>query len=105
MEFNKVNYPIIQSACENKQEIEFTAPVEITGFANSTVPLPEEWTAFPPAALPPKGYAQILLYAGVDIRGTFITLELLVHLDGGRILYRVAEQNQVAVKVTWQQPA
>jgi hypothetical protein len=99
MLFNQENYPQIKSACENKTEIEFEVPEEITAFSSGSAPL--EWTAFPPCLLPPEGYAQVFVYAGSDAKGALTRLELLVHLDGGRILYKAQNNNLVALRVTW----
>ncbi len=99
MLFNQENYPQIKTACESKNEIEFEAPRELTAFATSSAPL--EWTAYPPCALPPEGYAQVFVHAGADAKGELTRLELLVHLDGGRILYKAQANDRVALKVTW----
>lgn len=99
MEFNKDNYVQIQAACKSRQEIEFLAPISATAFEKSTAP--EEWTAYPPCLLPPEGYAYVLAHAGNDARGSLMKLELLIYLDQGRVLYKAAANQQVAIKVTW----
>lgn len=101
MIFNAENYPQIRDACMKHLEIQFEAPIEITAFASSNVPVPDEWRAFPPAALPPEGYAQIFALASRDAQGELMKLELLVHLDGGRVLYKKAANNIVSLKITW----
>ncbi|MBT9538729.1 hypothetical protein [Thiobacillus sp.] len=102
MLFNQENYLQIKQACESKREIEFIAPIEITAFSAESAP--REWTAYPPCILPPQGYAQVFVQAGSDARGALIKLELVVHLDGGRILYKAQSKDQVALKVTWPAP-
>ena len=62
---------------------------------------PPEWTAYPPCILPPEGYAHVFLYAGSDAQGALTRLELVVHLDGGRILYKAKGSDLVALRVTW----
>jgi hypothetical protein len=99
MLFNQENYLQIKQACESKHEIEFVAPIELTAFSAES--LPQEWTAYPPCILPPQGYAQVFVHAGSDARGALTKLELVVHLDGGRILYKAHGNGQVALKVTW----
>lgn len=99
MKFDKTDYPAIKSACQNKQEITFEAPKEITAFAGSEAP--DDWTAYPPALLPPDGYAQVFVHSGSDAKGALTRLELIVHLDGGRILYQKNGQDEVSLKVTW----
>ena len=99
MLFNQENYLQIKQACESKREIEFVAPIEITAFSAESVP--QEWTAYPPCMLPPQGYAQVFIHAGSDAKGALTKLELVVHLDGGRILYKAHGNAQVALKVTW----
>jgi hypothetical protein len=99
MLFNPQNYTAIKAACESRQEIEFTAEKADTAFAEGDAPL--AWKAYPPALLPPQGYAQIFLHAGNDARGALTRLELIVHLDGGRILYKANGKHQVDLKVTW----
>ncbi len=99
MEFNIENYNTIKIACENKEEIEFVVEKSATAFSESDAPA--KWTAYPPACLPPEGYAQVFIYAGNDKRGALTRLELLVHLDGGRILYKRSGENAVSLKVTW----
>ena len=99
MEFNIENYNTIKIACESKEEIEFVVEKSATAFSEADAP--EEWTAYPPACLPPEGYAQVFIFAGNDKRGALTRLELLVHLDGGRILYKRSGENTVSLKVTW----
>lgn len=99
MEFNTENYPTIKAACENKEEIEIFVDKAATAFSNSEAP--SEWTAYPPACLPPEGYAQVFVHSGNDKAGALTRLELVVHLDGGRILYKKHAQDSVSLKVTW----
>jgi hypothetical protein len=99
MEFNLDNYSTIKSACESKKEIEFFVDKSATAFSESEAP--DEWTAYPPALLPPEGYTQVFVYAGKDKRGALTKLELLVHLDGGRILYKKSGEAKVSLKITW----
>lgn len=99
MKFDQNDYPTIKSACQNKQEVEFEARKEITAFAYSEAP--DDWTAYPPALLPPEGYAQVFIHSGSDARGALTRLELIVHLDGGRILYKKSGRDEVSLKVTW----
>ena len=101
MKFDKHDYPAIRHACESKQEIEFEALKEDTGFATSSLPPPSDWTAYPPMFLPPEGYAQVFIRAGNDARSELMQLELLVHLDGGRILYKGNGPDSVLLRVTW----
>lgn len=99
MIFNSQNYPAIKSACQSKSAIELIDEKSETAFADSEAP--EQWTAYPPAMLPPQGYAQVFLCSGNDARGALTRLELLVHLDGGRILYKENGDNQVSLKIMW----
>lgn len=99
MNFDAENYRHIKSACERKEEIEFNVEKSATMFANSLAP--QAWTAYPPATLPPEGYAQVFIYSGNDMRGVLMRLELIVHLDGGRILYKANGENNVSLKITW----
>lgn len=99
MEFNAKNYPAIKAACESKKEIEFFVDKDSTAFSESEAP--DAWTAYPPACLPPEGYAEVFVHSGNDKRGALTKLELLVHLDGGKILYKKHSQDQVSLKVTW----
>jgi hypothetical protein len=99
MEFKKENYSTIKVACENKKEIEFVVEISATAFSKSEAP--SKWTAYPPACLPPEGYAQVLINSGSDKRGTLTKLELLVHLDGGQIFYKKVGNNEVSLKITW----
>jgi len=46
----------------------------------------------------------VFVKAGNDKRGELTRLELMVHLDGGRILYKKSGHNEVLVKVTWPNP-
>ena len=101
MIFNSKNYPTIKTACQGKQEIEFIAERSDTCFASSQAP--SVWTAYPPTMLPPSGYAQVFLYAGSDAKGALTFLELLVHLDGGIILYKENGSDHVSLKVSWPQ--
>ena len=73
MEFNSDNYPSIKQACESKQAIDFYAPKEATGFADSEAP--DDWTPYPPASLTKEAYAQIYALAGNDARGALTKLE------------------------------
>lgn len=99
MKFNAQNYPSIKASCQNKEEIEFYVDKNATAFANTEAP--DAWEAYPPACLPPEGYAQLFVYAGNDKRGTLTKLELIIHLDGGRILYRKRGHEHVSLKITW----
>ncbi|GEM19900.1 hypothetical protein NONS58_12990 [Nitrosococcus oceani] len=63
--------------------------------------VPDEWQAFPPALLPPQGYAEVFIYSGNDARDALTRLELIVHLDGGSILYKKADSDSVGIRVTW----
>ena len=102
MEFNKENYSTIKEACTNRKEIEFFTPITDTAFENGKAP--DDWTAYPPCMLPPEGYAQVFVYAGSDAKGSLTKLELLIHLDGGRVLYKALENQQVGIKATWSKP-
>lgn len=99
MLFNTENYAAIKKACEDKKEIEFVADLEITAFSVESVPI--DWTSYPPSLLPPEGYAQVMIYASNDIKGALTRLEVVVYLDGGRIMYKSLGNNRVAIKVTW----
>jgi len=99
MIFNQQTYPQIKSACEAKQPVEFDVERSATAFAAGQAPA--QWTAYPPALLPPEGYANVFLHAGNDARGTLTRLELVVHLDGGRILYQANGVELVTLRVTW----
>lgn len=99
MKFDKNDYPNIKHACQNKNSVEFEAPKSITAFENSEPPI--NWTAYPPALLPPEGYAQVFVSSGADAGGSLTRLELVVHLDGGRILYKKKDDDTVLLKVTW----
>lgn len=99
MEFNSENYSAIKAACKNKIEIEFMVEKSATAFSESEAP--ESWTAYPPTWLPPEGYVQVFIHAGNDNRGALTNLELCVHLNGGRILYKKSGENVVSLKVTW----
>lgn len=101
MLFNKENYPTIKSARQNRQLVEFKARIEDTGFESSDVEVPSDWKAFSPAIQSPEGYAQIFAHADSGVRGELIRLELLVHLDGGQVLYKSSGENLVAIKVIW----
>lgn len=103
MKFNKSNLPKIRNACENKEEIEFEAPKDITPFKNKSVP--SQWKAFPPTVLPPEGYGKVLAYSSLSNTndGVLTFLELIVHVDGGQTLYREHGPNEVSVKFTWPQ--
>ncbi|MGP3789331.1 hypothetical protein [Pseudomonas sp. B392_1p] len=101
MKFDKNDYPAIKQACLDKIEIDFDAPKEITVFSDSEAP--DDWTAYPPAFLPPEGYAQVFAQSGAGARGELMRLELIVHLDGGRILYKRNGHGLVSLKVTWPQ--
>ena len=99
MIFNSQNYPTIKSACQCRSEVEFIAEKSDTVFADSAAP--EQWRPYPPAMLPPEGYADVFLHSGTDARGALMRLELLVHLDGGRILYKENGNSQVRLKIMW----
>lgn len=99
MFFDQENYTAIRDACKSKSEIEFEVPRAITAFSSSSAP--SEWTAYPPCILPPEGYAHVFLHAGSDAQGALTRLELVVHLDGGRILYKAKGSDLVALRVTW----
>lgn len=99
MEFNKRNYSAIREACTNRKEIEFFAPITATVFEGSKAP--EDWTSYPPCMLPPDGYAQVFVHSGNDAKGSLTKLELLIHLDGGLVLYKAIEDQKVGIKVTW----
>lgn len=99
MKFDKHDYSTIRQACQSRAEIEFQAPKKITAFAESEPP--SEWTAYPPCLLPPEGYAQVFIQSGADLRGALTRLELVVHLDGGRVLYRKESEDSVGMKITW----
>jgi hypothetical protein len=99
MDFNKDTYPQIKKACEQKEPIEFEVDRDATAFSDSDAPA--EWTQYPPALLPPQGYAQVFRHAGTDARGALTRLELVVHLDGGKILYKQSGNDQIAMRITW----
>jgi hypothetical protein len=99
MLFNAQNYAAIKAACQSKTAIQFTAEKGDTAFAESNAPL--DWTAYPPALLPPEGYAQVFVHSDSDARGALTRLELVVHLDGGRILYKANGSDRVDLSVTW----
>ena len=97
--FSRSTSAAILKACEKKQTIEFEVEQSATAF-EKTMP-PVDWTAYPPAALPSGHYDQLGALAGTDTRGELTRLELSVHQDGGRILYRATGQGRVALRVTW----
>ncbi|QYJ93350.1 hypothetical protein [Shewanella spartinae] len=99
MEFNQKNYPTIKKSCEEKQGIGFFVSKSATCFSDSEAP--SDWTAYPPASLTKEAYAQIFVHAGTDARGTLTKLELAVHLDGGRILYKKRDDKFVDIQVTF----
>lgn len=99
MRFDQDDYPEIKNACENKLQVEFQVKKEITAFSGSEAP--DDWTAYPPAFLPPEGYAQVFYHSGSDLKGALIRLELIVHLDGGRILYKKNGPDEISMKITW----
>ena len=99
IEFNKENFPSIKEACENKKQIKFSVPLDITPFSAGGAP--QQWTLYPPCILPPDGYAQVFAHAGSCAQGALITLELLIHLDCGKIEYKADGATKVALKVTW----
>lgn len=99
MNFSPQTISAIKDACKLRQPIEFDVERSATAFAKT--PAPDDWTAYPPAALPPNGYEQIFALAGSDVRGALTRLELVVHLDGGRILYRANGEARVSLRVTW----
>ena len=99
MQFNAENYQAIREACEKREETEFWADKADTLFAGSEAP--ETWTAYPPCSLPKELYAQVFVYAGTDKRGALTRLELLVHLDGGRVYYQAQGEEAVSLKITW----
>ena len=100
MHFNSQDYPVISAACKKREEIEFTADKADTVFA-AGAPAPSTWTAYPPAMLPPQGYAEVFVHSGNDARGALTRLELMVYLDGGRILYKESGASQVGLKIRW----
>ncbi|WP_305812790.1 hypothetical protein [Photobacterium leiognathi] len=99
MEFNAQNYQTIKQSCLQKQDITFYVPKEFTCFANDEAPV--SWKAYPPASLTNEAYAQIFAYAGDDARGTLTKLELAIHLDGGRILYRKKDDEYIDLQVNF----
>jgi hypothetical protein len=99
MEFNALNYPFIKSAYEKKKQIEFYVDKSATAFSESNAP--DEWTAYPPPAVPQKDYVKPFVYSGNDIKGSLTRLEILIHLDDGKIFYKKHSNNQVLLKVTW----
>ena len=101
MLFDAANYPKIKEACEKHVDIEFEAPIEITAFASRADLVPTEWKAFPPMAKSAEDYARIFALAWPDARGELMKLELHVHLDGGRVLYKSAPNNCVLIRITW----
>ena len=103
MEFTQETYETIKAACLEKQNIEFKANASFTHFSSDAIP--QDWTAFPPCLLPPDGYSQVFAFAGTDARAALTRLELLVHLDGGRILYKDSGQGFVAIRIVWPAPA
>ncbi|USY23667.1 hypothetical protein NIZ92_10010 [Alcaligenes sp. 1735tsa3] len=58
-------------------------------------------STYPPCLLPPEDYAQVFVHAGNYARGYLTKLELLIHLDVGKILYKAIDNQKVAIKVTW----
>lgn len=100
MEFNQANYNAIKNACTNRQEIEFSASTSVASFEGKE-PLPTTWTCYAPCLLPPDGYAKVLVAAPNDAKGTLSKLELLIHLDGGKLFYRASGKDQVDIKVSW----
>lgn len=100
MEFNIENYPEIRKYCEGKQDITFWAQKESTVFYNDNAP--DNWKAYPPAQLTNEGYAQVFSQSRNDARGTLMKLELLIHLDGGRIEYKKKDANFVTLKVEFE---
>lgn len=103
LEFNSQNYQSIKSACQSKNEIEFWVERSATVFRDSDAP--EQWTAYPPAYLPPSGYAQVFAHSGNDKAGALTRLELTIHLDNGRVLYKKRGDDEVCLKVTWPENA
>ena len=99
MKFDQNDYPKIKQACQKKEEVEFDAMKSITAFENSDAP--SNWTAYPPTLLPPEGYAQVFYHSGTNARGALTRLELVIHLDGGRILYKKKNEDTISLKVTW----
>ncbi|PQJ63396.1 hypothetical protein BTO10_00845 [Vibrio chagasii] len=99
MEFNEQNYQTIKRSCLQKQNITFYAPKEFTCFANDEAP--SSWRAYPPTSLADEAYEQIFVCTGEDARGTLTKLELTIHLDGGRILYRRRDDEYVELQVTF----
>jgi len=97
MEFNPKNYPLIKKSCENKQSIIFYTNKSATCFTDSEAPT--SWISYPPPELTKEAYAQIFVQAGNDLRGTFTKLELAVHLDGGKILFKKRDEQNVDVEI------
>ncbi|WP_219268702.1 hypothetical protein [Pseudomonas sp. Xaverov 259] len=99
MEFCVSNYLEITNLCSNKVDVELHAEKSITVFANDEPPI--AWKAFPPTLLSNKDYAQVLVGAGNDARGKLITLELLIHLDGGQVFYKALNDKYINLKIVW----
>jgi len=99
MEFNQQNYPAIKAAYLARQHVEFEIPIDATAFAGGSAPA--NWTAYPPCILPPEDYARLLVYAENDAKGRLTALEIIVHLYGGRVLYKDMGSGGVGVMVTW----
>lgn len=101
MELNSTTYQQIQIACERRQNTQFDVERSATAFAE--VQAPVVWTAYPPALLSKKDYAQVFHYAGSDSKGVVTKLELKVYLDGGRIEYQECGADLVSLRITWPQ--
>ena len=99
MFFDSKNYPAIKNACIKKQNIEITVPIEITPFSDNDAP--QVWTSYPMCILNKKDYAQVLLTAGFDARGSLTKLEMSVQENGGQIQYKANGKNQIAIKINW----
>lgn len=99
MEYNAENYNAIREACEKRTEFELIASKSATVFSDGKAP--DDWTAYPPCMLPPEGYAQVFYKGANDARGTLMKLELMIHLDGGKVFYKAMENELVVLKITW----
>jgi hypothetical protein len=100
MEFNRENYSAIKEACMQRQSIEFSAPKNIASFEGHSS-LPTIWTGYAPCLLPPDGYSKVFAGSGNDAKGTLSKLELLIHLDGGKLFYKASGEDKVDIKVSW----
>jgi len=98
MEFNKENYPAIQTACKNRQDIEFRVDRSETAFASKDAPA--EWQDFPQA---PISNHKLLLYFNNEKRYVaLVMLDYYVTHEGGRVFYKKCDvEDMVAVKIEW----